>query len=599
MKMIEKVRDKLSGLIEAVSRYPLTVLFLLAAAVTVSMTIRQEVDYYKYFLTFFVGAGLSFTSQALWERFFDRPAARWALMALCLFLALGYFLIVKPGTWETWIRTAIALFALCMAFIWVPTIKNSITFNESFMAAFKALFNALLFSGVLFFGITIILRATDALIFRVSEQALMHCANVIFIIFAPLYLLSLIPVYPGASDKNRSKEQLEANREMIVKTSNCPRFLEILISYIIIPLLTVFTLILVFYIVRNITGRFWTDNLLEPMLVGFAITVILVYILASRLDNKFAALFRKIFPKVLVPIVLFQIVSSVLRIGDAGITHGRYFVILFGIYAAVSGVLLSFLPVRKNGIIAALLIVFAFISIMPPVDAYSISRTSQIKTLTRTLQNNGMLQDNKLIPKGSIPEEDQKIISYTVSYLGSLGYTKDIPWLGKDFDVYNDFYITFGFNRFEEARFGEASLNLFLNPQAPIPIAGYDILVRTEFYYDPYSETTEDKLCDFEKAGSAYSLHRALQPSPGSIWLEDALGREMIRIDMKAVYDAFYDAAAGGQGVRKDSADPGQMTFSQENEQVLMTLVANNVMIDKADPDMPYSGDFYVLVMIK
>lgn len=599
MKMIEKVRDKLSGLIEAVSRYPLTVLFLLAAAAAVSMTISQEIDYYKYFLTFFVGAGLSFTAQALWERFFDRPAARWALMALCLLLALGYFLIVKPGAWETWIRTAIALFALCFALIWVPTIKSSITFNESFMAAFKALFNALLFSGVLFFGVIIILQTTDALIFRVSEQAFMHTANVIFIIFAPLYLLSLIPAYPGVSDKHRSKEQLDANREMIAKASACPRFLEILISYIVIPLLTVFTLILVFYIVRNLTGRFWTDNLLEPMLVGFAIAVILVYILASRLENKFAALFRKIFPKVLVPIVLFQIVSSVLRIGDAGITHGRYFVILFGIYAAISGVLLSFLPVRKNGIIAALLIGFAFISIMPPVDAYSISRASQIKTLTQTLQKNGMLQDNKLIPNGSIPEEDQKIISYTVSYLGSLGYTKDIPWLGKDFDVYDDFYAAFGFHRYEEARFGGASLNLFLSPQAPIPIAGYDLLVRSEFYNDPYSETTEEKICDFEKTGSTYSLHKALKPYPGSLWLEDSQGREMIRIDMKVVYDTFYEAAAAGKGIQKDSADPGQVTFSRENDQAGLTLVASNVIIDKASPDQPYSGDFYVLIKIK
>ena len=80
------------------------------------------------------------------------------------------------------------------------------------------------------------------------------------------------------------------------------------------------------------------DNRLEPMLVAFAITVILVYILASKIENKIPQLFRKVFPKVLVPIVVFQIVSSVLRTQDTGITHGRYYVILFGIFAAVSGV---------------------------------------------------------------------------------------------------------------------------------------------------------------------------------------------------------------------------------------------------------------------
>ena len=87
----------------------------------------------------------------------------------------------------------------------------------------------------------------------------------------------------------------------------------------------------------------------------------------------------------LVPIVVFQIISSLLSLSDTGITHTRYYVILYGLFAAVSGILLSFLPVRKNGVIAALLIVFSIFSIVPPVDAFSISKSSQINLVEKVL----------------------------------------------------------------------------------------------------------------------------------------------------------------------------------------------------------------------
>ena len=157
------------------------------------------------------------------------------------------------------------------------------------MITFKSFFIALFFSGVLMAGISIIIGATDQLIFSIDSKAFSHASNLIFLLFGPIYFLSLIPFYPGKA--NEDKENLP---EAIQKAANCPKFLEVLISYIIIPLIAVFTLILLIYIIQNIGGEFWTDNLLEPMLVSYAITVILVYILASELENKFAIYFRRL-----------------------------------------------------------------------------------------------------------------------------------------------------------------------------------------------------------------------------------------------------------------------------------------------------------------
>ena len=59
-----------------------------------------------------------------------------------------------------------------------------------------------------------------------------------------------------------------------LEAAKCPKFFEILISYIIIPLIAVFTIILLVYIIKNIGGEFWSDNLLEPMIVSYSIFVI-------------------------------------------------------------------------------------------------------------------------------------------------------------------------------------------------------------------------------------------------------------------------------------------------------------------------------------
>lgn len=175
MKFIQVLRDRLSGLFDAVFRYPVTVIFLLAAAFVVARAVNQGSVQYRYLLTFIVGASLGFTMQAIWERFFEKPMQRMALMGISVLMTGGYFFIVQPSTttsWETWIRTAVALFALAMAYIWVPSIKSKLSFNDSFMVSFKSFFGSLLFSGVLFFGANLILLAIGQLLIPLSEPAI-------------------------------------------------------------------------------------------------------------------------------------------------------------------------------------------------------------------------------------------------------------------------------------------------------------------------------------------------------------------------------------------------------------------------------------------
>nr|WP_315024478.1 DUF4153 domain-containing protein [uncultured Aminipila sp.] len=595
MKWFTKLSQRIKGLTNAIARYPLTTAFLLAATVIVAASINAEKDYTKLLLTCAVGATLSASLQAAYERFFSKVSTRIILMGGGgILLTLGYYLILRAApefSMETHIRTWIVLLALFLAFIWVPIIRSRISFNESFMTAFKAFFHSAFYAIVIFAGCSLIIMAIDTLITDVNHKVYSHTANIIFVLFTPLFFLSLIPVYPGRKDKDSDNDKNSAQNELINKAAFCPKFLEILISYIIIPLTAVFTVILLLYIVLNIRGEFWTNNLLEPMLVSYAIAVILIYILASRLENKFAILFRRIFPKVLVPIVLFQITASTLSMGDTGITHTRYFVILFGIFAAFAGVVMSLLPVRRNGIIAAMLIAFCVVSVIPPIDAFTVSRISQEKMLKSVLIQNKMLKNNVIIPDNSISDQDKKKIISFVEYLSMMDYTDKIEWFPDDFIIYEDFYNTFGFYEYGIPDTINRTVNVFLNSMTSIDIAGYDVLARTNIHSE---ENMESQICNIQKSGREYTLVKEKSKGEYDVILMDDNKQELIRFNTDKIFSKYSSYATDKAEISKDEA-----TFSTENERVKLTIVVQEAGINFASNQNFNYADFYILVRFK
>ncbi len=595
MKKLANPLDRLKGLTNAVSRFPFTSAFLLAAAVFLAVSIQTDGNYEKQLLTCAVGAFLSSALQAAYERFSRKPTVRFVLAVCAAVLTLGYYLIIRnapENTEELIIRTMVALFALFFAFLWVPVIKSRVTFNESFMAAFKAFFHSLLYAAVLFGGCSLIVSAVDRLIVSVSSKTYPHMANIIFVLFAPLFFLSLIPVYPGEKDAGLNWEETAARDERVNKATFCPKFLEVLLSYIVIPLTAVFTVILVLYIALNIRGEFWTNNLLEPLLLSYAVTVILVCILTAGIENKFAGLFRLVFPKVLIPIVLFQIAASVLNLRNTGITHGRYYVILFGVFAACAGVVMSVMPVRKYGLIAALLIAFSAVSVIPPVDAFTVSRLSQENRLEAVLIRNGMLQNNAVTPNGAVSDEDKSIIASSAEYLARMGYAGRVEWLPENFDVYRDFYTTFGFYQYDVPQTTGKWIGVSIDSSQPVDITGYDLLTRAEIT----NQQADAKICDLEHLGASYTLRRERAGNTSDLVLTGDGNREVIRFHADDIFSRYQ-----GFAEEKSMLSPEEATFSAENDNAKLTVIVQNASMQTSYTDFrdSYYADAYVLIRFK
>lgn len=595
MKVIQNIQNKFQGFIQACKRYPLSVVFLVAIAGLNAYMIQQEADdYTRYLYSFFIGVFLSATAQHVYERFFEKTMQRILLMVGAIILTVLYFYTIGSSVdydLETTIKTGIIFFALTFAFMWIPTINSKVTFNKSFLATFKSFFTTVLFSVVLYAGIGVILLAVDQLLFSLDYKVNLHCLNLVASLFAPIFFLSGTPLYLSKQDEStQSLEEQADKQEQIEQELMVPKVLELLLSYIVIPLTAIFTIILLVYLLQNITGEFWTNNLLEPMLVSYAITVIIVYFLVSTINTKSAIFFRKIFPKVLVPIVLFQTVSSVLRIQETGLTLGRYYVILFGVFAFIAGIIFSVLPVRKNGWVAVVLIVFSLISILPPVDAFTVSRVSQTNLLKETLVKNNMLEGNKIIPNASIPDEDKIKISQTIDYLASMNYSKEIEWLAPYNQRLNyQFEEVVGF----EPVYDESSFSSNQSYYATIDWKGSPLLSIEDYdkmiVFSQYDSPTLSAI-DFEVEDSTYDIISKNEDNTTNLSLINEQNDTLITIDLQETIDQVAASAQTKNVITLEEA-----TVTTENEEAKMNIVFTSIDIY----DNQYNSEFYLFIDIK
>lgn len=591
MSLSKRFNAKMEGFVQAISRYPLTTVFLVAAAIVNMIIIKKDFeDYTNLLLTLIVGAMFGVVAQHVYERFFVKNVERLLLIIGAVLLTIGYYFAIYSTSVfsiENGTKTAVIIFALIMAFIWVPTIKGTTTFNESFISAFKSFFITVLFSVVIAGGMSAIITATDTLLFSINYKAIAHVLNIVFVLFAPIFFLSFTPYYIGKKDMDRSSEELRTRQEEVNKAVNCPKLLNVLVSYIIVPLTAVFTIILLLYIVLNIGGDFWSKNLLEPMLVSYSITVIIVYILASTIDNPFANIFRKVFPKVLLPIVLLQTVASIVKIQEMGITHGRYYVIMFGIFAVITAIVFSFLPVKKNGMIVAVLLLFSFVSIIPPLDAFTVSRVNQTNVLKEVLLENGMLDGNTVIPNADISTEDKQTVTRTVQYLRSLDSIEEIDWLPNSLAKYRDFSSTFGFNEVYESGYEGSDYyyaTLDWQEQFVVNIDNYDRMIR--LYLN--SENLNSDI-PFEIEDAQYVIKQRKLEDNIVLTVASSNGEKVIEFNTREIVNKIIEEPTG------EALSLEEATVIFENEQIRINMLVLSLDLH----DHVYNIETYMFVQMK
>lgn len=581
MRILNNFKKSLEGIMLSLKRYPVVLMWLVVLTVLNAIEIQDSFDLYSRLLfTGLTGALLALVAQHIYERFMPKGPNRWLLTLGSVVLAVLYY-VTLPGNNQYDliypIKTLVLLFALMIAFIWIPTFKREeLPFHVNVLAIFKALLTTILMTMVLAAGVSAILSSVNFLLFDFDYRVTLHVLNSIILLFAPVYFLSLVPNY--------SKE----DSEVIARATDVPRILEILLVYIVLPIVAVYTFVLAAYVAININGAFWTNNLLEPLLVSYAIIVTIVYLLVCNITHKYSELFQKIFPKIMLVVVLFQTVASVLRIQDYGLTHGRYYVIMFGVFSTAAAVIFSFFPKNKSGWIAPILIGLSFISVAPVVNAFSVSRHSQQNVLETTLQENNMLVDGEVVPNADILIADKVAITRSVDYLTTWTDGESLQYVPDNFQVYSKFTEVYGFapvynitdiDRPQDSDGQYVYLDWEATPA--IPLYGADYLVKMNVFADE-----EESLPITESV-------TITRDSTEAFVLEDSTGAELLRFETTALFEKAF--AESDKIQRGEAVSLTAMKETKENEQVKMTVVVTQ--LDKYDEQI--SGEVLIAITIK
>lgn len=333
---------------------------------------------------------------------------RWAINTMIIVFCVVLFYVLSPQWYMRDIyRFALLIIAghLLVSFAPYSRTKQRHAFWEYNKFLFLRFLTAVLYSGTLFLGLVIALASTGEL-FNLAIDGEIYFSVFAFIAagFNTLFFLAGIP----------------AKMDSFEQDSSYPKGLKVFTQYVLIPLLTIYLLILIIYEIKILIDQKLPEGMVSILILGYAVFGILSYLLTYPIRNEKGNEWMKVFSKaffiMMIPLLVLLFIAVWVRIADYSITEPRYFLVLLSFW--LSGITLYFLIAKSPNIqtIPISLCILALLSTFGPQSASSIAKKSQ---LTRYKQIGNDADSEK---------EKVAIINYmTVNYgLASLQPLTDI-----------------------------------------------------------------------------------------------------------------------------------------------------------------------------
>lgn len=589
------INNMVYNLRETAGRFPLTIVFLASLSGVMFLMIEDysglDIDLLsRYMFAGIFGAFLATAVRFMLERF-ENIKNSLIFYGLTILLTAGYFYFMTDDIVNSKmvIHLLVISFALFAGYLYLPSYKNAMNFGNVALAHFKSAFTSILYGIVLYLGIAAIIGAIDILLYDVDYKSYAHAANIIFIFFTPMYYLSLLPKFNSMDETDDAKKEI---------SFLYPKFLDILVSYITIPLISAFTAVLIIYFIKILVTGVWPVGQVGPMVLGYSAVGYFIYILSSNLNNKFSVVYRKVFPIILIPLVVMQLVSSYIRIDAYGITESRYYVVLFGIFSIVCALVLILGKKKNPNTIVLLSAIFALLSIIPLVDAFTVSKNSQARRLTEILNRNNMLVDGQIVKKTKLSTDDMFEITNISNYMHEMGYLDDMDWFPEEYadNYYGNFKNIYGFDQYYDRGFPGQDERLYFNAMLDenerINIENYDIFFKMTIHNkrEPDEVTGEFSLKD-----KNYMVKQiADEKGYLTITVLDETNI-LMEIPMKEFIDGLFEKSNASKG----TMDKESLTIEKQNDKLKVKLLINDINVDKYNPDDIYIyANIYVFVAV-
>jgi hypothetical protein len=388
---------------------------------------------------------------------------------------------------------------------------------------FQRIIISAIFSGALFLGLSLAIVAINELFeIKIHEELYFEMLITIGGIFNTLFFANGIP---------ENLDELELMNEY-------PKALKVFAQYILLPLLSLYLVILYIYGGKIIIQSNWPKGMVSYLIICISTIGILTFLLlhpfAQNKESNWMKKAERLFYLLMLPLIIMLFTAIFMRIDDYGITINRYFVLALGIWLSIVALFSLFFKTNIKFIplsLAAIILLSSF----GPWGVFSVSEHYQVKRLKQILEKNKILVNGKIANETLWTKDSTTSFKNTKPYLNDTklndslrnevrsmldyldeyhGFTAINDWFSQDISqlINNEIKTTKNKSSFNEAAVYMKSMGLDYNQtddytenkiayynvvddQEPLKIDGYDyeLTFNKNIYSDSFSKLVEYK----------------------------------------------------------------------------------------------------------
>lgn len=405
----------LKGFAQVAGRFPLELLFALAGtsaavAATYPDPIWEDPFWIKIIMCCNLGLVFSLSATTFSEArgIQGRGVWRWPGAGVVLLLAVGYFFTLpeylKEGdTYRFFLISATGHLLVAVAPFSAKGFVNG--FWHYNKALFLRFLTAVLYSGVLYLGLVVALLALDKLFgLDINDRLYLRLWLVIAGLFNTVMFLAGVPREP----------------RLLEQETGYPRGLKIFTQFVLIPLVSIYVLILLAYegkiLVQWDLPRGWVSNLIIAFAVFGILSLLLVFPVRKDPENKWIGWYTRAFYWIVLPLAALLFLAIGTRISDYGFTVLRFIVLVTGCWLVF--IALYFLLSKKENIklVPASLIA---VTLLTTVLAFPVSVYGQKRRLFAILETYQMMENGRMKPPADASPgfEERREITSIIRYL--------------------------------------------------------------------------------------------------------------------------------------------------------------------------------------
>lgn len=471
------------------------------------------------------------------------------------------------------VRVSMSMLISLLIFIIIASYpKDQSDLPRSLFMVLKAFFIALIYGIVIMGGASGVAGAIQSLLYHdMSSKVYMYIGTLTGFLAFTIFL-GYFPDF--------RKGQIDQHREVAQKQ---PRFIEILLGYILIPIMLALTVVLLLWAGRTIITGTWPIFIqLSSIATSYAFGGILLHIMVTHHESALAKIYRRIYPVTALVILAFEAWALVDQLSKFGLRTAEYYFILVWIIAVTAVVLLLVIKAKAHTWIIALTCFFAAFSVMPGVGYQALPVASQVQRLESLLVSQGMLEGRQITPATTEPERAVKErITDAVNFLANAQDATLPAWFDKRLGENEVFETKLGFAQTwpqpedtgNNVPGGYMGTNLML-PAGAIDINGYRWMVNMQ---DDQGKGEVSITVNGDKG--LYEITWTANRLNGIPSLKIALNDHVIiEQDLRAYLDRIEAIFPLGQNT-PPTATLKDMSLALETPEVSVLLVFNNIDI--------------------